>query len=145
MQALAAMGVGTRVPGDAAAWRASARVRAGMIFGKLIEEVLWGRKTVTRRRLVHRDGRPLRYRAGGVYTVQPGRGQPHWGHLKVTSVSALPLGDGISVDEARREGFPAPPAFMEYWMALHGGWDRNEIVARIEFEIQPRCEVCRFW
>lgn len=116
-----------------------------MIFGKdLIEEVLWGRKTVTRRRNAV-PTHPIRYRVGGVYAVQPGRGEPHWGHLKVTSVTSVSLGDGISVEEAHREGFPTPPAFMEYWMALHGGWDRNEIVMRIEFEIQPRCEVCRFW
>ena len=116
-----------------------------MIFGKdLIEEVLWGRKSVTRRRNVHRDGRPIRYRVGGVYSVQPGRGQSHWGHLKVTSVTSLPLG-AMTLEEAQLEGFETISAFMEYWMALHGGWDRYEIVVRIAFEIQPRCEVCRFY
>jgi len=113
-----------------------------MIFGPdLIPKVLDGRKTVTRRRSQHRDGRPLRYLAGGVYAVQPGRGQPHVGHIEVGSVSIEPL-VAMTEEEARSEGFRSLTVFMAYWMMLHRGWNPDEPVVRIAFRRAPDCARC---
>lgn len=114
-----------------------------MIFQRdLVELVLTGRKTVTRRRQVHRDGRPLRYKERGVYAVQPGRGKHHVGHLQVLAITAEPLGM-ISHDDAQREGFAGPEEFIDRWAELHGSFDQDEVVIRIAFARAPDCPDCR--
>ncbi len=111
-----------------------------MIFGKaLIGKVLSGEKTVTRRRL--RDI-PSRYREGGYYKVQPGRGKQHVGHIVVISVDDEPVFTGTRWREAQREGFSTPREFVDYWTWLHGSWNPTELVAVIRFELQPRCPDC---
>lgn len=118
-----------------------------MIFSPaLVGKVLDGSKTVTRRRIIHRDGRPLRYQADGVYAVQPGRGKPHLGHIAVRSVSIEPL-QAITEEEAVLEGFEpdwmsARAYFEQYWSRLHGGWSPQELIARIAFVLVPICEKC---
>ena len=121
-----------------------------MIFGPdLIPKVLDGSKTVTRRRSHHRDDRPLRYLAGGVYAVQPGRGKPHVGHIEVLSVSVEELGLITQFHyasqrraEAQEEGFKSLPEFVRYWIKLHGGFNPHELVARIAFRRAPDCPKC---
>lgn len=121
-----------------------------MIFSSdLVYFVLSGRKTVTRRRQVHRGGRPLRYRQGGVYAVQSGRGQAHVGHIRVRAIAPEPLGS-ISHNEARREGFTGKASFFQRWGEMHGGVDPDEIVVWISFERAPDCAEClrgfmRWW
>ena len=116
-----------------------------MIFGpELVGEVLDGTKTVTRRRVTHRDGRDLRYRAGKVYAIQPGRGKPHVGHIRIRSVSVESLGD-IRLADIEAEGFNHPCAFVEYWKRLYGHYDPKEAVAVISFELAPRCPKCASW
>ena len=45
-----------------------------MIFSPMLaRKVVTGKKTVTRRRLTHRGGRPIRYKPNHPYAVQPGR------------------------------------------------------------------------
>ncbi len=120
-----------------------------MIFRpELAKKVLSGGKTVTRRRLVHRDGKPIRYREGRQYAVQPGRGQKHVGHICVIKVWEEKLKE-IGTEAAQAEGFLFARAvggpedsFMLYWMSLHGGWDPEEVVAVIRFHALPRRSCC---
>ena len=113
-----------------------------LIFSpELITKVLSGAKTVTRRRSQHRDGRPLRYLAGGVYAAQPGRGKPHVGHIEVLSVRIEPLAFLTEI-EAYREGFHTLTEFIGYWRLLHKGFDPGESVARIAFRRAPDCARC---
>ena len=116
-----------------------------MIFRpELAAKVLDGTKTATRRRLTaykHRKGSAIRYRVGRVYAVQPGRGQRHVGHIKVTGVREERLFD-ISVEDVRREGFASLDDFLWYWQQLHGHWRSNDVVAVIDFELADRCPDC---
>jgi len=113
-----------------------------MIFSpELAAKVLSGEKTVTRRRLAHRDGRPIRYKVGGVYAVQPGRGKPHLGHIRVNTIDTEELQE-MTEEESQREGFASLSAFVDYWVALHHIWNPIEMVARIWFERAPSCERC---
>jgi len=117
-----------------------------MIFGPdLIDKVLDGSKTVTRRRLVHRNGRPLAYKEGGVYAVQWGRGKRHVGHIRVLSITEEPLARMDDTGEATQEGFSSPGDFFDYWRKLHGAVDLGEIVAVIRFELAKMCDGCGFW
>lgn len=116
-----------------------------MLFREdLVGKVLSGEKTVTRRRLDHRVGRIVRYRVGGIYAVQPGRGQRHVGHIEVTSVRRERLQD-ITNEQAHAEGFPGVIDFITYWCGLYGHWEPEEIVAVIEFIPAPRCKRCARW
>ncbi len=118
-----------------------------MIFRpELAKKVLSGQKTVTRRRLVHRDGKPIRYHAGRQYAVQPGRGQKHVGHLCVVEVAEEFLHE-VNTVQANAEGFvgwhdSAVTQFKSYWMSLHGGWNPYEVVAVIRFHALPRRSCC---
>ncbi len=113
-----------------------------MIFGKaLIGKVLSGEKTVTRRRLTHRDGRPVRYKYGEVYAVQPGRGKKHVGHIRIVGIGGYSLG-WISQEGAKEEGFRTIGAFKDYWVGLHGEWNPDERVAVIWFELEERLRCC---
>ncbi len=108
-----------------------------MIFGpELIGKVLSGAKTVTRRRL------PVRYQAGRIYAVQPGRGKKHVGHISVVSASRERLRTVMLLGEARREGFRYQRDFTNYWERLHGPIQYSEIVTRIAFRLAPTCAEC---
>lgn len=113
-----------------------------MIFApSLAQRILDGQKTVTRRRLTHRGGREIRYKVGGVYAIQPGRGKRHIGHLRVLDVFAEPL-TWVDESEASLEGFESSETFKRYWAVLHGKYDPGEIVARISFELWPGNGCC---
>ena len=100
-----------------------------MIFGPdLIGKVLDGSKTVTRRRP------PVRYKVGRTYAVQPGRGKPAVGRIRVTAVRTEWLGE-ITLHGCRHEGFRDRGEFADYWSKLHGTFDAEEEVAVIEFEL----------
>jgi hypothetical protein len=106
-----------------------------------LHAIIAGAKTVTRRRLVHRDGRPIRYRPGHTYALQPGRGERHVGHVEVVGVSAEPLG-AMTEGDAAREGFDDLEAFQRAWHELHGGYDPEEVVAVIELRLAGRRACC---
>ena len=115
-----------------------------VIFGPdLVSKVLAGTKTVTRRRLTHRDGRDIHYHAGKVYAVQPGRGKPHVGHILIEEVGVQPL-RMMRLSDFEAEGLH-PRAFIEYWELLHGRYDPDEVVAVIWFAVAPRCSKCAAW
>ena len=107
-----------------------------MIFGpELIEKVLLGAKTVPRRR-------SSRYRVGKVYSVQPGRGKKHVGHIEILSANKEPLLTVTRSGEPKKEGFKGYGYFFGYWRELHGSVDYYEIVTRIAFRLAPSCEEC---
>lgn len=116
-----------------------------MLFAsEMVDAILAGRKTVTRRRLTHRSGGLVRYRVGGTYAIQPGRGKPHVGHIYVTQVHTEELKD-ISPEQARCEGFSDIAGFMAYWLHLYGTWSPTERVAVIQFSLAPSCSRCKPW
>jgi hypothetical protein len=115
-----------------------------MIFRpELVDKILAGSKTVTRRRLPRSDKPRKRYREGQTYAVQPGRGKHHVGHIRVSGVRIKPLHHVKS--DFRAEGFGSLDEFADYWKHLHGSIDWNESVAVIWFELAPRCDDCHFW
>lgn len=78
-----------------------------MIFGApLLERVLSGHKTQTRRRVkaFEEELGVCRYREGRTYAVQAGRGQTEIGRILITGLRREALG-AISPEDARREGF----------------------------------------
>lgn len=99
-----------------------------MIFGKgLIPAILAGEKTVTRRT-------STRYRPGSTYAVQPGRGLRGVARIRVTDVRREPLGR-LSDEEVAKEGFESQVDFAKYWISMHGRYDEETMVSRIEFEL----------
>ena len=111
---------------------------------ELVDKILAGGKTVTRRRLPRRDEPRMRYREGQTYALQPGRGKPHVGHIVIRQVRFECLGN-ISVFEAQREGFLNVGEFLFYWEQLHGIPKLDEAVAVIDFELAPPCPTCAEW
>lgn len=116
-----------------------------MIFKPiLIEKILSGEKTVTRRPI---DGRThpsfgCRYKVGQVYAIQPGMARPSVAKIRVLDVRREKLDDLDNIDAAK-EGFATMggrdqsmrDAFVDYWIALYGCWVENAPVWRIEFEL----------
>lgn len=122
-----------------------------MIFHQpMIDKILAGTKTVTRRPVKYDDGKPLpcRYKVGGgpggTYALQ---GPPEKGsgarsktipgyRLRVVSVGTYRLGNIQNVG-AEREGFTDRLAFLRYWAKLYGLlWpDEGQRAWRIEFEL----------
>lgn len=114
-----------------------------MIFKReLIEKILAGEKTVTRRPVRYGNPtRPLspypcRYKVGRTYAIQPGRGKKAVGRIRILSVELQPLSRISGRGEAQREGFAHAVDFLSYWAQLYnkrpGPW---EMVHRIEFEL----------
>lgn len=123
-----------------------------MIFKpELVEKILTGRKTVTRRPVkttANGVGKatvqtplnllaPCRYEPGKDYALQPGRGKKAVARIRVLSVRRQRLGIGFDggFEEARREGFSSWNAFADYWIALYDSYDSEQLVDRIEFEL----------
>lgn len=102
-----------------------------MIFAPdMVDEILAGRKTVTRRPY---KGGDCRYVPGRTYAVQPGRGKAGVARIQIVDVDLQCLGH-IDNADARREGFPDKGAFMAYWRRLYDGqFFRGQLVWRIEF------------
>jgi hypothetical protein len=113
---------------------------------ELAEKVMAGEKTVTRRLCSSNPRSPwwrevCALQVGRDYAVQPKRGVPAIGRVRVVSVrreSLLGIG-GLFVtaadEEARREGFDSYSAFKEAWIEINGGWNVLAEVWRVEFEV----------
>lgn len=117
-----------------------------MIFKQeMVDAILSGRKTVTRRRVKYEDTGfeirrvPCRYRPGKTYAVQPGRGKKGVARILVLSVQTGPLGHSheLSGDEIESEGFPDEITFVKYWWSLYTNWEPDQLVHRIQFELVP--------
>ncbi len=98
-----------------------------------ISLVLTARKTQTRRK-IEEDGvmgmRPCMYKPGRTYAVQPGRGKPSVGRIRVLTVDRV-LVTGIPFADAIAEGFNTTAQFYDRWRQLHGNLDG--FCWRIEF------------
>jgi hypothetical protein len=103
-----------------------------MIFRpELAKKIAAGEKTMTRRPV--KDGeKDCRYKPNRVYAVQPGRGRPANSQITVTEVREERLGD-LSLRDAKREGFRTTQAFVDYWSALYGHYDAEQLVWVISF------------
>lgn len=105
-----------------------------MIFRpELVEKILAGEKTETRRRV--KEGQPCRYKAGQIYSVQPGRGKAGVARIRVGSVRREQLG-AIRREDAIREGFWSVSDFLSYWQSLYGSVDLTMEVWVIRFEVE---------
>lgn len=101
--------------------------------------VMAGEKTVTRRLVSDNPNSPWYVRAcsltvGRDYAVCPGRGKNAIGRVLVTEVRRMRLGY-LTLNEARREGFPTVAAFAEAFSAINGHYDASACVWRVEFEV----------
>ncbi len=107
-----------------------------MIFRPmLIERILIGEKTVTRRPIPPGSPKACRYESGHVYAIQPGMARPAVARVEVLRVNTEPLGS-IDDDDAVREGFANRAQFVAYWRDLYGGtFDADALVRRIEFRV----------
>lgn len=107
----------------------------------LLEKVLNGEKTVTRRKW------PTNYKVGQIVSVAPGMGRLACGRVRIVDVSEVPLIQHLSADEARREGFEDGNEFLAYWCAVNKKRVVPEIsVARLEFRLlavtRTVCDCC---
>lgn len=133
-----------------------------MIFRQSAELVLKRKKWQTRRpvkpgqKLRHvgrhrfifdtRRGRNL-YSVGRDYAVQPGRGKPSLGRIRIRDIRVEKVQD-ISFEDAKAEGFktagmtPYYSGFLRVWLTLYEGtafaWGKNPPVFVIEFELIDR-------
>ena len=100
-----------------------------MIFKKdLLEMVLSGRKTQTRRR--HKN--PLR--KGSIYAVKRNWLETTGEYIRITKVYPQKLSD-VSEEEARKEGFSGLDKFRDAWIRINGSWDPDMVVTVYEFEL----------
>lgn len=100
-----------------------------MIFAETIDQVLSGRKSQTLRPAKPGDvltggavvtsGGRIRWRVGGSYSVQPGRGKPGIGRIRCTALREAPNPEAVDDAEARREGFASRDEFLTTWRKLH--------------------------
>jgi len=73
-------------------------------------DVLWSVKT----------GVPhVIYHWNGIYSVQPGRGKPGKGHIRISHIEKRDVRD-FTIEDIRREGFSEFDAFFMLWEQMHG-------------------------
>ena len=100
-----------------------------MIFMHTLPTVLDGSKTSTCR--IRQWGEELRdgvlydakgqvkYKVGGIYAVQAGRGEKGLAHIVITSIEPFYILDATEAD-AQTEGFATVREFWQLWNKMHG-------------------------
>ena len=117
-----------------------------MIFRpELAAMVMAGEKTVTRRLISNNPRSPwfvdgCGYRIGQRIAICPGRGKHAIGHVTITDVARVPLGD-LPPAEAHAEGFDSPEQFTAAWHAINGSYSRTAHVWRIGLGCSDRAPV----
>jgi hypothetical protein len=108
---------------------------------EMVEKILAGEKTVTRRPVKFETvdhgvtvAAGCRYAPGQSYALQPGRGKKAVGRIFVTHRDREMLGT-IDDAEAQLEGFEDRQEFRRYWESLYGRFDAIQLVDRIQFEV----------
>lgn len=113
-----------------------------MIFKpELIEKVLTGEKTVTRRPA---RTRYCSYRRGNTYAIQSGRGKKGIGYIRIvgTQRERLFLGNPAYCEsEAEPEGYESWSDFRRDWTKLYGKFDPELPVWRIRFVLVDPMQV----
>lgn len=113
-----------------------------MIFREeLAKAVMRGEKTATRRRMNDNPRSPwfrekCAYKVGQVFTINLGRGITNIGKTRATAVYSQRLGEARSGD-AWREGFRSLLAFRDGFARINGGFNPDEEVWVVEFELVP--------
>jgi hypothetical protein len=102
-------------------------------------KVVRGEKTVTRRPCSPNHRSPwwreiCGLTVGRQYAICPGRGQFQVGLLVVRSTRRERLGE-VDDAEARLEGCADLAEFRALWTRIHGSWDDDQEVWRVEFEV----------
>ena len=115
---------------------------------EMVEAILAGRKTVTRRpadvydrrfgpagdyNLVERRGRVI-YGKGRSYAVQPGRGKTGVARIQIDRL-ALGYLHEMKPSDAVAEGFADLNAFRKAWKAMYGVFDHDLLVYVIRFRL----------
>lgn len=105
----------------------------------LMEKVLSGEKTVTRRAW------PTNYREDQVVSIVPGMGRISCGRVRILDVRGVRFDSILEPEEHLKEGFAGQFAFVSYWHELHGKIPADEeLFARIEFElIETKRTICK--
>ena len=104
----------------------------------LIDKIMRGEKVSTRR-----PGAVLRYNAKQCYSIQPGRGKKHVGHILMESAYIDPAGVSDFRDHmARDEGFSDAAVFLAYWCNLWPKLPPSEPVQVYRFSYQGAWECC---
>jgi hypothetical protein len=134
----------------------------GMQFKfELIEKILAGQKTQTRRPAKFLDGHieftkeqrkqtlgviftqrgRVKWEVGRTYAIQPGRGKSGLGRIQIVCIRYESTQD-ISPSDAQAEGFASVAEFSAYWSRLYIGtkyaWENNVPVVVLEFELVKR-------
>lgn len=99
---------------------------------QMVAAIQAGRKTVTRRNA------GTKLEPGQIRSVQLGMGRESIGTIEIVDVREERLG-AITNAEAQLEGVSDRAAFVELWKTIHGKWDPDVTVTRIEFR-----EITRF-
>jgi len=100
------------------------------IFRKeLLEKVLQGRKTQTRR--IHKH----LLKVGRTYGVRCRRFDRSVAHIRILRASQERLGD-ITAKDAKNEGFATVEEFHKDWVQIYGSWDPNRKVMVYDFQLE---------
>jgi len=110
---------------------------------ELVEKICQAHKTQTRRLTSMNPNSPwyaggCRYKAGGIYAVQPGRSEHGVARIKLTAEPRLELLGVISEADARAEGFVGRDDFIRYWREMHGSFPEAVEVWVLEFALVDR-------
>lgn len=104
-----------------------------MLFKKpLLEKILKGEKTQTRRTMERKPGRRV-YEVGERVGIRAGYTKPV-AYITIKKKFQQRL-RGITEEEARKEGFSSVDDFKKQWEALYQGWNPEEVVWVYEFEL----------
>ena len=99
------------------------------MFNKdLLEMVLSGRKTQTRRRHKHLLKEKQKY------VVKRNWYKNTEYYIQIKKVYPQKLGD-VSEEEAIKEGFSGLDEFRDVWIRINGSWDPEMVVTVYEFEL----------
>jgi hypothetical protein len=113
---------------------------SGILFKpELADAILAGTKTVTRRFTKDNPRSPwwverCRYQPGRDYAICPGRSTFAVGRVEIVSCEKVRLGY-LDDAEARREGFANAAEFEATWRELHGSYDPDVVLWRLEFKV----------
>lgn len=107
---------------------------------ELARKVMAGEKTVTRRATSTNERSPWWFEkcslvVGRDYAVCPGRGKNAIGRIEILSVRLERLALALVTPEPYLEGFQLANGFRRVWESMHGTFDPDELVWRVQFKV----------
>ena len=110
-----------------------------MLFKRyLLEKILSGEKTQTRRPIKRKKGRAI-WEVGKQVGVRNGY-KPFVAYVTIKRRYRQKLGQ-ITDKDARKEGFANVDEFKQAWIQIYGNWKPNEIIWVYDFELAKRKKV----